>query len=208
VAGISGVKWLTECSAAALREALQAVAPDLSEYPLTVPGPTGKEDPVWQSGATVVDERFVVKFAWSRPAAFRLVREIGILTTLAAEPAVPFLPEVVASGLDPLLLVTRRVPGASLFGIDLRTFPGPGMGPGVRLLTATMRHYDKLSGRQLSLERVMAWHVRTALHDVLWRTEVGIPLADHRTPSGWIDDLAARFRAVGIDPGARRPGLG
>ena len=28
----------------------------------------------------------------------------------------------------------------------------------------------------------MAWHVRTALGDVVWRTEAGMPLADHRTP--------------------------
>jgi len=44
----------------------------------------------------------------------------------------------------------------------------------------------------------MAWHVRTALGDVVWRTEAGIPLADHRTPPDWIDDLAARFHALGM----------
>jgi hypothetical protein len=88
--------------------------------------------------------------------------------------------------------------GAAEPEYDLRTFPGPGMGPGVQLLTATMRHYERLSGRTLSLERVMAWHVRTALGDVVWRTEAGIPLADHRTPPAWIDDLAARFRALGM----------
>jgi aminoglycoside phosphotransferase (APT) family kinase protein len=318
VAPVPDVRWLAECSVAALREALQAVAPDLSGYPLTVPGPTAKEDPVWQSGATIVDERFVVKFAWSRPAALRLAREAGILTALAEEPAVPFLPEVVASSTDPVLLVTRRVSGTSLFEVadsidpdraggqlarfltalhepatreraeaavgeltgaelppattsvlrgwfgarvrpaqhrlvtrwcdwadavlaspapavlvhgdlhgdnqvwdgaelrlvvdfetigaaepeyDLRTFPGPGMGPDVRLLTATMRHYERLSGRRLSSERVMAWHVRAALGDVVWRSDAGIPLADHRTPPEWVDDLAARFRALGIDPG-------
>jgi aminoglycoside phosphotransferase (APT) family kinase protein len=320
VARVSEVKWLTECSAAALREALEVIAPDLSGYPLTVPGPTAKEDPVWQSGATVVDERFVVKFAWSRPAAVSLVHEIGVLTALTEEPRVPFLPEVVASSTDPLLLITRRVPGTSLFKVvdsidrdragwqlacflailhqpatreraeaavgrltgtqfppattrvlrdrfgswirtdqrefvarwydwadgvlaspapavlvhgdlhgdnqvwddgelrlvvdfatagpaepeyDLRTFPGPGMGPGVQLLTATMRHYQQITGRQLSLQRIMAWHVRTALGDALWRSEAGIPLADHRTPPEWVDDLAARFRALGIAPGAQ-----
>jgi aminoglycoside phosphotransferase (APT) family kinase protein len=311
------MKWLAECSVTALREALQAVAPDLSGYPLTVPGPTAKEDPVWQSGATIVDERFVVKFAWSRPAAHSLLREIGALTALTAEPRVPFLPEVVASSTNPLLLITRCVPGTSLFNVvdsidrdragrqlasflamlqqpatreraeaavgrltgtefppattrmlrdrfggwvrpgqrdlvlrwcdwadavlaspapqvlvhgdlhgdnqvwdgdelrvvvdfatigvaepeyDLRTFPGPGMGPGVELLTATMRHYRQITGRRLSLRRVMAWHVRAALGDVLWRSEAGIPLADHRTPPEWVDDLAERFRALGADP--------
>jgi hypothetical protein len=39
---------------------------------------------------------------------------------------------------------------------ELRTFPGPAMGPGVELLTAIMRHYHQVTGRQLSPARVMA----------------------------------------------------
>jgi hypothetical protein len=61
---------------------------------------------------------------------------------------------------------------------ELRCFPGPGMGPGVELLTATMRHYEGLTGRALSAERIMAWHVRQALGDVLWRSDAGLPLPD------------------------------
>jgi hypothetical protein len=38
------MQWLAECSVAALREALGAVAPELSGYLVTVPGPAGKED--------------------------------------------------------------------------------------------------------------------------------------------------------------------
>ena len=49
---------------------------------------------------------------------------------------------------------------------------------------------------------VMAWHLRNALGDALWRSEAGMPLADHRTPPQWVDDLAARFSALGIDPEA------
>ena len=269
-----------------------------------------------------VGDRFFVKFAWSHPAALRLAREIGVLTALAREPKVPFLPEVVASSADPLLMITRRVPGTSLFDVagsidpdhaarqlvrflaalhhpaarrraeaavgmltgphlppattrtlrqrlgmwirpdqrrtvirwcdwadaalsspgpavlvhgdlhgdnqvwdrdelrlvldfenigaaepeyELRGFPGPGMGPGLELLTAIMRHYPQVTGRQLSPARVMAWHLRHALGDVLWRSEAGLPLADHRTPSQWVEDLAARFRAVSIDPEAPAP---
>ena len=313
--------WLAECSAAALGEALRVVAPELSGCPITVPGPAGKKDPLYQSGATLVGGQFIVKFAWSRPAALRLAREIGVLTALARDAQVPLLPEVVASSTSPLLLITRRVPGSSLFKVigsidrdragqqlacfmaalhhpaarqraeaavgkltsaqpppaatrvlrdrfgrwarpgqrqavlrwcdwadavlaspapavlvhgdlhgdnqvwdrdelrlvvdfetigiaepeyDLRAFPGPGMGPGVELLTATMRHYQQITGRQLSAERVMAWHLRTALGDALWHSEAGIPLTDHRTPPEWVDDLAARFSALGIDP--YRPG--
>jgi hypothetical protein len=81
------------------------------------------------------------------------------------------------------------------------------MGPGVALLTAVMRHYQQITGRQLSTDRIMAWHVRFALGDALWRSEAGIPLADHRTPPEWVDDLAARFSMLGIDPEAPRPAI-
>ena len=313
------MKWLAECSAEALGEALRSVAPELSSGPVTVPvpDPAIKGDPLWWSSSAVAGERFIVKFAWSRPAALRLAHEIGVLAALAREPRVPFLPEVVASSTDPVLLITRLVPGVSLFKVissidpdragqqlacflaalhdpsarqraeavagtlggvrlqpattrtlrerfgrwvrphqrrvimrwcdwcdavlaspgpavlvhgdlhgnnqvwdlgklrlvvdletagaaepeyDLRHFPGPDMGPGVELLTAVMRHYRQITGRQLSTDRVMAWHLRTALGDALWRSEAGIPLADHRTPPEWVDDLAARFTMLGIDP--------
>jgi aminoglycoside phosphotransferase (APT) family kinase protein len=313
------MKWLAECSAVALREALRVVAPELSGYPVTVPGPAGRQDPQWHSGSEPLGDQFIVKFAWSRPAALQLAHEIAVLAALAREPAVPFLPEVVASSTDPLLLVTRRVPGTSLFDVadsigpdraarqlvrflaalhhpatrqraeaavgpltgpvlppattatlrdrfgtwirpdqrrtvirwcdwadavlaqpgpavlvhgdlhgdnqvwdrdelrlvvdfatvgaaepeyELRSFPGPGMGPGLDLLTAVMRHYRQVSGRQLSADRVMAWHLRNALGDALWRSEAGIPLPDHRTPSEWAEDLATRFSALRIDPEA------
>jgi len=313
------MRWLAECSAEALGEALRMVAPELNGYQVAVraPDPAAQADPLWWSSSTVVGERFVVKFAWSHPAALRLAHEIGVLAALAREPAVPFLPEVVASSTDPVLLITRLVPGSSLFEVigsidrdragqqlarflaalhhpaarkraeavvgkltgaqlppattgalrerfgtwirpdqrrillrwcdwadavlaspgpaglvhgdlhgdnqvwdndklrlvvdlesagaaepeyDLRTFPGPAMGPGVELLTAVMPHYQQITGRRLSVERVMAWHLRTALGDALWRSEAGIPLADHRTPPEWVDDLATRFSMLGIDP--------
>jgi aminoglycoside phosphotransferase (APT) family kinase protein len=311
------MRWLAECSAAALREALRAVAPELSGSSITLPKPAGDGDPLWWKSSAVVGKGFIAKFAWSRPAALRLAHEIGVLTALGREPPVPFLPEVVASSMDPLLLITRLVPGASLFEVvgsvdrdragrqlacflaalhqpasrqraeavvgkltsahlppattsalrerfvtwvrldqrrtvmrwcdwadavlaspgpdvlvhgdlhgdnqvwdqgelrlvvdfetvgaaepeyDLRAFPGTG--PGVELVTATMRHYEQLTGRQLSAGRVMAWHLRSALGDALWRSEAGIPLPDHRTPPEWIEDLSARFRAFGIAPEA------
>jgi hypothetical protein len=54
----------------------------------------------------------------------------------------------------------------------------------------------------------MAWHLRTALGDVLWRSEAGIPLADGRTPAEWVDDLSTRFGAVGLDPERALRGVG
>jgi aminoglycoside phosphotransferase (APT) family kinase protein len=309
--------WLEECSAVALGEALRVVAPELSGYPVMVPGPAGKQDPQWHSGSEPLGDRFFVKFAWSRPAALQLAHEIGVLAALAREPAVPFLPEVAASSTDPLLLITRRVAGTSLFDVvdsidpdraarqlvrflaalhhpatrqraeaavgalagpvlppattatlrerfgtlvrpdqyrtvtgwcdwadavlaspgpavlvhgdlhgdnqvwdhdelrlvldfattgaaepeyELRGFPGPGMGPGLDLLTALMRHYQQATGRQLSADRIMAWNLRQALGDALWHSEAGIPLNDHRTPPQWVEDMAARFSALGITP--------
>jgi aminoglycoside phosphotransferase (APT) family kinase protein len=81
---------------------------------------------------------------------------------------------------------------------DLRALPGTG--PGVELLAATIHHYERLTGRRLAADRAMAWHLRSALRDVVWRSEAGLPLPDHRTPEAWIDDLAARFAALGIGP--------
>ena len=100
------------------------------------------------------------------------------------------------------LVVDLETAGAAEPEYDLRTFPGPAMGPGVELLTAVMRHYQQLTGRQLSADRIMAWHLRQALYDALWHSEAGIPLNDYRTPPQWVDDLAARFSALGIDPDA------
>jgi aminoglycoside phosphotransferase (APT) family kinase protein len=302
-----------------LAGALSAVAPELSGYPVVVPPAVAKDDPQWSSSSALVGERFVAKFAWSRPAALRVAHEMRILTALARDSGVPFLPEVVAGSTDPVLFVTRRVPGATLFEVvdsidrdragerlarfltalhrpatrriveaavrnlrpahDGPQHPAPtsalrdrfaglvgparrrlvrrwcdwadavlatsgpsvvvhadlhgdnqlwdgeelllvldfetaaaaepeydlralaGTGPGVELLAATMRHYQRISGHPLSVDRVMAWHLRTALGDVLWRREAGIPLADGGTPAAWVDDLSTRFDAVGIDPG-------
>ena len=88
------MRWLAECSAVALGEALRVVAPELSGYPVTVPGPAGKQDPQWHSGSEPLGDQFIVKFAWSRPAALQLAHEIAVLAALAREATVPFLPEV------------------------------------------------------------------------------------------------------------------
>jgi aminoglycoside phosphotransferase (APT) family kinase protein len=310
------MSWLREPSPAAIADALRVAAPDLAGLPVTMPSVTGQDDPVWHMSTAALGEDYIVKFAWSRAAARFVLHQIRVLETLAADPAVPFLPEVVAAGTSPLILVTRRVSGTSLFKVvdginrdhaarqlarflaalhsdqvrrraeavigpvpawyplattealrerfgllvtqedqccvgrwcdwadailarphpypqvlvhgdlhgdnqiwsaaelrvvldfenaglgepeyELRGFPGPGLGPGVELLTATMRHYQQLTDRALSVERIMAWHVRHALGDVLWRSEAGVPLADHRSPDAWVNDIAARLSELNI----------
>jgi Phosphotransferase enzyme family len=80
---------------------------------------------------------------------------------------------------------------------DLRAFPGPGMGPGLELLTAIIRQYEGMTGREVSVERLMAWHLRQTLGDALWRSEAGLPLPDRRTPGEWVADMAARLNSLG-----------
>ncbi|MFB6723245.1 phosphotransferase family protein [Kribbella sp. NPDC056345] len=302
------MRWLEDGLPAAVAAALREVAPELGDQPIAMRPARVEEDPEWWLASAVAGERFVVKFAWSEPAALRLAHEIAVLEALE----IPFLPEVVASSTDPLLLVTALEPGQALFDVvdsldrdevgrqlaeflgalhdpgaarrvegelgrlppaslqpastdvlrdrfarwiraeqrsavrrwcdwaddvlatprpgvlvhgdlhggnqvwaegrlsvvvdfetaglaepeyDLRLFPGTG--PGVELLTATLRHY---TAHPLDPERIMAWHLRTVLGDALWRSEAGVPLPDHRTPDEWVDDLTNRFAALGIAP--------
>jgi aminoglycoside phosphotransferase (APT) family kinase protein len=308
------MRWLREPSSAAVTDALLVVAPELAGLPVTVPSLSRGDDPVWHMSTAALGEDYIVKFAWSQAAARFVLHQIRVLEMLALKPAAPYLPEVVATGTSPPILVTRRVPGTSLFKVvdgidrdhaarqiaqflaalhsdqmrrraetvigpvpawyplvttatlrerfgrlvtrgqqsiverwcdwtdqvlaqpvphvlvhgdlhgnnqvwsagelqavldfenaglaepeyDLRIFPGPDMGPGVEMLTATMHHYQALTGRALSAERIMAWHVRQALGDALWRTEAGIPLPDHRSPGAWVDDITARLRELSI----------
>lgn len=301
------MKWLDEYSPTAIADLVRQVVPQLSDLPIVTRELVNKDEPMWWSSSAVLGGRYVAKFAWSRPAALRLAHEVAVLDALSRQPAVPYLPKVVASSTDPLLLVTELVPGTSLFEIvdaidrdeagrqlahflvelhragdrlgevqpaalqpattdtlrarigkwilpeqlptvlrwcdwadevlatprphvlvhadlhggnqvwhggelraivdfetagtaepeyDLRAFPGTG--PGVELVTATMHHYRELTGNPLDTARMMAWHLRTALSDILWRTEAGTPLADHRTPPAWINDLTTRFNALGL----------
>lgn len=103
---------LPDGSPASLAEAIRVVAPSLAGLPLEMRPPTGDEDPMWASSTAIAGGAYVVKFAWSPPAARRLAHEIRVLTALAGDRCIPTL---VAAAPDPALLVTRRVPGESLY---------------------------------------------------------------------------------------------
>jgi aminoglycoside phosphotransferase (APT) family kinase protein len=69
---------------------------------------------MWWSASAVLDERFVVKYAWSEVRAVRLWREGAVLERLRLyEPSLP-IPELVALTKAPALVVTRLVAGAPL----------------------------------------------------------------------------------------------
>jgi hypothetical protein len=186
------MKWLAACSVAALREAVGAVAPELGGYPVTT---------------RTLRERLG---KWIRPDQRRTVArwcDWADAVLGSAGPAVLVHGDLHGDNQvwdrDALrLVVDFENIGAAEPEYELRGFPGPGMGPGLELLTAIMRRYRQVTGRQLSPARVMAWHLRHALGDVLWRSEAGLPLADHLTPPQWVEDLAARFSALSIDPEA------
>jgi hypothetical protein len=190
------MKWLAECSAAALREALLAVAPELSRWPVSVPvpDPAAKRDPVWWSSSAAIGDQFIAKFAWSQPAALRLAREIGILTALGREPKVPYLPEVVASSTDPLLLITRRVPGASMFEV-IDSIERGRAGKQLALFLAALHHPAARQRAELVVGKLSGAHLPPATTDML-RTRFGAWVRPDQRPTvscwcDWVDGVLA-----------------
>lgn len=92
------------------------------------------------------------------------------------------------------LILDLETVGAGEPEFDLRCLPGD---CGIALFTASVTHYEELTGTTVDVNRIMAWHLRTVLGDALWRAEAGVALPDHRTPAQWVDDLTARFAALG-----------
>jgi aminoglycoside phosphotransferase (APT) family kinase protein len=107
-----------------------------------------------------------------------------------------------AHGLRLLLVVDFETSGIAEPEYDFRAIPS--FGPGVDLLNSTVEKYVALTGRRLSLEHIMALHVRTTLGDALWRSEAGLPLLLPRpgggTPDDYVDELAKRLALLGIEP--------
>ena len=100
-----------------------------------------------------------------------------------------------------LLVADLETSGLAEPEYDFRSIPS--FGPGIDLLRSTVDKYVALTGRRLSLERIMALHLRTTLGDALWRSEAGLPLLLPRpgggTPDDYVDELAERFALLGIE---------
>jgi len=74
---------------------------------------------------------------------------------------------------------------------DFRYFPQ--MSATLDFVHALQRSY----GHPVDVSRVLAWSIRTALGDALWRSEAGIALPFGNTPASYVDDIARKLRLAG-----------
>jgi aminoglycoside phosphotransferase (APT) family kinase protein len=113
---VTSVGWLEDPTEASLRTALSVAVPRLAGLPLRINPALMSSNPLWWSSTAVIDEAFVVKFAWSEQRALRLWREGVILQRLRTMVPPLAIPHVVALSAQPALVVTRMVAGAPLDG--------------------------------------------------------------------------------------------
>ena len=92
--------------------------------------------------------------------------------------------------------VDFEISGPRYAEFDFRYLPS--LAPGSDLFAAVLRHYRDESGRELDLDRVMAWHIRTVLGDALWRSEAGVALPGGGDPATWVEALAQELRKAGV----------
>ena len=117
------VRWLAERSVDAVRDAVARICPDLAGLPVVLHDEwvdTG--NPLWARSSAFVGDAWVVKFAWSEPAADKLEFEIDVLRALATSAHAPPLRRVHASSSDPVLLVSPFVPGAQVQGATIALY--------------------------------------------------------------------------------------
>ncbi len=111
---MSSVGWLRDASEESLRSALAVGVPELAPLPLRINPRPAQSNPLYWSTSAVVDERFVVKYAWSEVRAVRLWHEGVVLARLRTLGAALPIPELVALTKVPALVVTRLIAGAPL----------------------------------------------------------------------------------------------
>jgi len=69
----------------------------------------------------------------------------------------------------------------------------PAIGSNIRFFRLVAEEYERATGRWVMPAPVLAWHIRTALGDALWRTEAGVALPDEGTVGEWIISLRQRI---------------
>jgi aminoglycoside phosphotransferase (APT) family kinase protein len=86
---------------------------------------------------------------------------------------------------------------------DLRYLPP--LEPTLGLVRGIADRYAALTGRPVDLRRVMAWQIRTALGDALWRSEAGVPLPGGCTPASYVDDIEGKLAELALTSALRAP---
>jgi hypothetical protein len=175
------LSWLSEPTVDALRAGLRRVAPDLAEATIVPRGLEPSGDPQYCKASA----------GGRRPVRgeVRLGRTVLVHGDFNGDNHLWD-----EETLRLRLVIDLETVGTGEPEFDLRCLPGD---CGIDLFTASVAHYEKLTGTKLDVDRIMAWHLRTVLGDALWRAEAGIPLPDKRTPVQWVDDLTARFTVLG-----------
>lgn len=108
------VAWLPDPTERSVRDALARIAPNLAGRPMVVTPKAKQPNPLYWSGSAIVDEAFIVKFAWAEVPATRVWREGVVLQRLAAaDPGLP-IPCVVQVSQQPALTITEMVAGDPL----------------------------------------------------------------------------------------------
>jgi aminoglycoside phosphotransferase (APT) family kinase protein len=166
--------WLAERSVAAVRRALAKLCPDLADRPMVLhDGWVEQDNPLWDRSSAFVDDDWVVKFAWSEPAAAKLEQEIVVLRALATMERPPPVRTIHAWSSHPVMLVAPFVAGS------------PVRGEWVAELDAnTLRHLA------LELAQFLAELHGRAAHLAIDRANVTLPPP---TPQADTDALRTRF---------------
>lgn len=167
------LSWLAGPSVEEIRRAVTQVRPDLADRPLALNDRVVTSNPRYFQGSAVLDADYVVKFAWSEPAARRIVHEGRLLAALAETDLALQVPAVVAIAAAPALLITRLVAGEPL----------------------SWEAANRLAGkRRHRLVRELA-HFMALLHDPLTLEAVGAAAVGPEMPEAQAttDDLRERF---------------
>jgi aminoglycoside phosphotransferase (APT) family kinase protein len=108
------LSWLPDGSLDSIRWALDRVAPELSDSNITLLPWIDQSNPTWWRRSARLNDGFVAKFAWSKPAAERVWHEAEVLRVLDSLVPAMRTPRLIASSSDPVLLVSKWVEGTPL----------------------------------------------------------------------------------------------
>jgi aminoglycoside phosphotransferase (APT) family kinase protein len=109
-----GEWWTSRPDEEELRRALTRVAPDLASLPMRVNPSVEQQNDFFWGGSAWLDDRYVMKFAWSEARAERVGREALLLGRMQRiAPQLP-VPRVLLSSEEPAFFVSAAVAGGPL----------------------------------------------------------------------------------------------